>query len=72
MAIENVLIKNNTSVIPDEILAHRLGLVPINADPRKFDLFDGSVTDTNTLVFSLCVEKKDKEGPLNGMHFFFF
>ena len=28
---------NNTSVIADEVLAHRLGLVPILADPRKFD-----------------------------------
>lgn len=37
MAIEKVFIYNNTSIIQDEILAHRLGLVPIKADPRLFE-----------------------------------
>ncbi|XP_065057341.1 DNA-directed RNA polymerases I and III subunit RPAC1-like [Rhopilema esculentum] len=37
MAIEKVFIYNNTSIVQDEILAHRLGLIPIFADPRKFD-----------------------------------
>ena len=37
MAIEKVLIANNTSVIQDEVLAHRLGLIPISVDPRLFD-----------------------------------
>lgn len=36
MAIEKVLIYNNTSVIQDEVLAHRLGLIPLKADPSKF------------------------------------
>lgn len=36
MAIETVVIENNTSIIQDEILAHRLGLVPIKVDPRHF------------------------------------
>ena len=36
MAIEKVFVANNTSVIQDEVLAHRLGLVPIRVDPRKF------------------------------------
>jgi len=36
MAIEKVFILNNTSMIQDEMLSHRLGLVPIKADPRKF------------------------------------
>lgn len=43
MAIEKVLIANNTSVIQDEVLSHRLGLIPIKADPRLFaftGLFD--------------------------------
>lgn len=38
MAIENVYIYNNTSVMHDEILAHRLGLIPIFADARQFDI----------------------------------
>ena len=37
MAVEKVFIYNNTSIIQDEILAHRLGLVPIKADPRLFE-----------------------------------
>jgi DNA-directed RNA polymerase I and III subunit RPAC1 len=41
VAIEKVYIANNTSVIQDEVLAHRLGLVPIKADPRLFDYKTG-------------------------------
>ena len=37
MAIEKVFIYNNTSIIQDEVLAHRLGLIPIKADPRMFE-----------------------------------
>jgi len=32
IAIEYVLIRNNTSIIQDEVLAHRLGLIPITAN----------------------------------------
>ena len=37
MAIDKVFIYNNTSLIQDEVLAHRLGLIPIQADPRLFE-----------------------------------
>jgi len=37
MAIEKVNMWQNTSIIPDENLAHRIGLVPIHADPRLFE-----------------------------------
>jgi DNA-directed RNA polymerases I and III subunit RPAC1 len=37
MAIEKVNMWQNTSIIPDENLAHRVGLIPIKADPRDFD-----------------------------------
>ncbi len=37
MAIEKVNMWQNTSIIPDENLAHRIGLVPIKADPREFN-----------------------------------
>jgi len=40
MAIEKVYMYNNTSIIQDEVLAHRLGLIPLRADPRLFDDFD--------------------------------
>jgi DNA-directed RNA polymerase I and III subunit RPAC1 len=35
MAIEDVWIYDNTSIIQDEVLAHRLGLIPIKADPDR-------------------------------------
>ena len=34
MAIEKVYMMNNTSIMPDDVLAHRMGLLPIKADPR--------------------------------------
>jgi len=58
MAIEHVYIKNNTSIIQDEVLAHRLGLIPIRADPRLFTTKhpDEDPTDENTIVFKLHVK----------------
>lgn len=63
VAIEKVWISDNTSVIPDEILAHRLGLIPLKVDPTKMTFRpspDGDVeiepSDTDTLMFTLCVE----------------
>lgn len=41
MAIEKVYVSNNTSIIHDEVLAHRLGLIPIKADPQMFDFKSG-------------------------------
>ncbi|XP_063538985.1 DNA-directed RNA polymerases I and III subunit RPAC1 [Cydia strobilella] len=59
MAIEKVMIKNNTSIIQDEVLAHRLGLIPLKADPRLFeyrpeDATEG--TEFDTLEFTLKVK----------------
>lgn len=39
MAIEHVYMFMNSSIIHDEILAHRLGLIPIMANPRMFQYF---------------------------------
>ncbi|KAJ3000701.1 DNA-directed RNA polymerases I and III subunit RPAC1, partial [Thoreauomyces humboldtii] len=68
MAIEKVYVMNNTSIMHDEILAQRLGLVPIKADPRLFDFKRGDAdapTDANTLVFRLKVacEKNPQASP---------
>lgn len=57
MAIENVYIEMNSSIIHDEVLAHRLGLIPIKVDPRLFEFKgDGDANSANTLVFSLDVK----------------
>lgn len=57
MAIEKVLIANNTSVVVDEILSHRLGLLPIVADPRLFEYLSENDTpnEQNTIVFKMNV-----------------
>lgn len=36
MAFHKVLLYQNTSVIPDELLVHRLGLLPLSIDPNDF------------------------------------
>ncbi|GMH05831.1 hypothetical protein Nepgr_007671 [Nepenthes gracilis] len=55
MAIEKVFIANNTSVIQDEVLAHRLGLIPLNVDPRLFEYKSEKdlPNEKNTIVFGL-------------------
>lgn len=57
MAIECCYFFNNTSLIPDELLAHRLGLIPLKVDPRLFS-YKGvcdEADETNTVVFDLNV-----------------
>ncbi|KAH9941435.1 insert subdomain of RNA polymerase alpha subunit [Amylocystis lapponica] len=67
IAIEHVYVWNNTSVIHDEILAQRLGLVPLNVHPSHFNFRTPADTpdDRNTLVFRLQVEchRAPKDSP---------
>ncbi|XP_078255081.1 DNA-directed RNA polymerases I and III subunit RPAC1 isoform X2 [Rhinoraja longicauda] len=59
MAVEKAFIYNNTSIVQDEILAHRLGLIPIKADPRLFEYRstgDEEGTEIDTLQFHLKVK----------------
>ncbi|XP_007896446.1 DNA-directed RNA polymerases I and III subunit RPAC1 isoform X2 [Callorhinchus milii] len=59
MAVEKAFIYNNTSIVQDEILAHRLGLIPIKADPRLFEYRstgDEEGTEIDTLQFQLKVK----------------
>ncbi|XP_049345550.1 uncharacterized protein LOC125810073 [Solanum verrucosum] len=65
MAIEKVLIANNTSIIQDEVLAHRLGLIPIEVDPRLFEYMSENdvPNEKNTIVFKLharCTKGSDR------------
>jgi DNA-directed RNA polymerase I and III subunit RPAC1 len=36
MAFHKVLLYQNTSVLPDELLVHRLGLLPVKVDCKEF------------------------------------
>lgn len=59
MAIEKVFINYNTSIFQDDFLAHRLGLIPIKADPRLFEYRkDGSseVSPKDTIELTLQVK----------------
>lgn len=59
VAIEHVYMWNNSSIVHDEVLAHRIGLVPLQIDARLFDQFEGEddePTDRNTIVFRMGVE----------------
>ncbi|KAK2187589.1 hypothetical protein NP493_161g04012 [Ridgeia piscesae] len=61
MAVDKVFIYNNTSIIQDEVLAHRLGLIPIKVDPRLFEYRtadDTEGTPEDTVVLELKVRCK--------------
>ena len=65
IAIEKVEMWQNTSIIPDENLAHRMGLVPIMVDPKLFENKhpDKQYDDRNSLRFKLhviCTKKDPK------------
>ncbi|ORY28460.1 DNA-directed RNA polymerases I and III 40 kDa polypeptide [Naematelia encephala] len=56
VAIEECYVWNNTSIMQDEVLAHRLGLVPLNVDPRQMSYYSGKTpTERDTMVFDLRV-----------------
>jgi DNA-directed RNA polymerases I and III subunit RPAC1 len=58
VAIETIYMHTNTSIIQDEVLSHRVGLVPIKVDPEKLQDYseEEGPTDLNTIVFKLDVE----------------
>ncbi|KAL4554677.1 hypothetical protein LXL04_037279 [Taraxacum kok-saghyz] len=64
MAIEKVLVANSSSVVQDEVLAHRLGLIPIIVDPRLFDYMSENdiPNEKNSIVFKLHVKNKRGSG----------
>ena len=63
MALHKVLMFQNTSVIPDELLVHRLGLIPISAEPNDFEprVDNQELNAENSIKFELkviCRRKK--------------
>ena len=71
IAIETIYIEDNTSIIQDEVLSHRIGLIPILANPNKLEQFKTGEDETtlDTLVFRLEIEcfaaKKANEEDIN-------
>ncbi|XP_033226860.1 DNA-directed RNA polymerases I and III subunit RPAC1 [Belonocnema kinseyi] len=70
MAIEKVFIMNYTSIMQEEVLAHRLGLIPLRADARLFEYpstegnKDDDVSEHDTLRYSLKVTcSNNKQAP---------
>lgn len=66
VAIEHVFMVDNTSAVACELLAHRLGLVPLAVDAAALDARgDSPATDANTVVFSL--KAACRRGPDGGV-----
>ena len=66
LAIDEVTIYDNTSALFDEMVAHRLGLMPVPTDPELFNFRDqctcgGEGCPSCTVLFTL-----SKEGPATG------
>ena len=57
MAIENCIFYQNTCIIPDEVLSHRLGLIPIKVDAGLFNYKKDTeeLSEFNHLLFKLHV-----------------
>ncbi|XP_055347116.1 DNA-directed RNA polymerases I and III subunit RPAC1-like [Paramacrobiotus metropolitanus] len=58
MAPETVLLEQNNTAMQDEVLGHRIGLIPFRADPRKFkfrELKSRSDHPDYALIFGLKV-----------------
>ena len=72
IAIDIVNLYQNTSVIPDEVLCHRLGLIPIlaNANDFEYKKENEEFNENNSLNFKFhikCEKKKnaDREDTAN-------
>lgn len=70
VAAEYVYVFNNTSVIQDEVLSHRIGLIPLKIDPDLLTWIDPEAeenekfTDENTIVLSLDVSCTKNPNPI--------
>lgn len=56
MAVDKIEMYNNTSIVQDEVLAHRLGLIPYKADPRLFEYRTNESTDPTASICKLFIE----------------
>ena len=44
ICVEDVYVWNNTSVVQDEVMAQRIGLIPLNVNPELFETKGGEFT----------------------------
>lgn len=58
VAIEKINLYQNTSIIADEVLVHRMGLVPLAVDPRLLEdkLPEEEYNERNHIKFMLNVK----------------
>jgi hypothetical protein len=59
VAIDQIYAWNNTSIMQDEVLCHRIGLVPLKIDPRTVH-FRSTFTITNPelVCILMCYRKR--------------
>jgi len=72
MAIEHVFITKNTSIVHDEVLAQRLGLVPIFADPAEFEFSNEKLSSNeyNSIIFRINVSCEKIDGKIENKNVF--
>ncbi|MES1903318.1 MAG: DNA-directed RNA polymerase core subunit rpc40, partial [Paramarteilia canceri] len=60
---EKIHLYQNTSIIQDEVLCHRLGLIPLKIDPELLDMpEDGNFNERNSIELELNIKcYKDQE-----------
>ncbi|ETO24858.1 hypothetical protein RFI_12296, partial [Reticulomyxa filosa] len=61
IAFDEVTFLQNSSVIHDEILAHRIGLIPIRIHPKILSTLSRAEDPSNTLIFKLHVSCTDNK-----------
>ncbi|EJU04104.1 RBP11-like subunit of RNA polymerase [Dacryopinax primogenitus] len=68
IAVENVWVWQNTSVMQDEVLASRLGLVPLRINPARLESWTPNAvpTDANTISFEVQVTCTSRPFPPRG------
>ena len=70
VAIETVYYTRNTGIVQDEVLAHRLGLVPLNIDPREVEMMGRELNGAGyygcvcvCVCAALCVRPGQRQAP---------
>ena len=61
-AIETVEVLENTSIMPDEAIAHRLGLIPLKTDSKDIVISEEETDESNSrVILTLDSEENDVE-----------